>query len=549
LGLVVLTLVLYGRGWTQNRGAFGDSFHHLINGIFVYDAACDPVASLSNPLEFAYRYYRHFPAVNLGYYLPLFAMLEALLMSVFGVSSACGQLAVLLMAVVMALFMYAWLRLRFDAWWAAATAAAMISAPLLVGWGRDIMLEIPVLALMIGAMWAFERVLRADRPRGQTIALGVLLAVMALATKQHSLMLLGVFGISLLTTRRWRLLADWRFLIGIAVIAAAAAAVVLMTLRMGGDAVGHSVGFTAEHVADRFNLEQWTVYPQRLPNIVGWPTVILAAVGLVVCLRGRTDFVSPALAWMVVFYLMHSYFKAQSIRYACLWIPPFFVLAAIGLKQLRWCIPLPSKRLPRRAVPVGTLLLVVWVGLSVARATRVGVPHVSSAYQQAAHDLSEEMGSFTCLTFFPDRPGRMAVCFRLAVEERRGPQRDIYAFGRIVRAIQLFNPANDVPSDPVDLARSLREWNIKYILTETPRPIDKRAGDDRVAEIVDGILAGNDYRVMRTYAVQSDSERYPRRELVLYVRSRPMSLNPTGAPPILTGRIPIDLPPAEMQSP
>lgn len=115
LGLVALTLLLYGYGWTQSRGAFGDSFHHLINGIFVYDAARDPGAALSDPLEFGYRYYRHFPAVNLGYYLPLFAMIEALLMSVFGVSSASGQFAVLLTAVAMALFMYAWWRSRLDA--------------------------------------------------------------------------------------------------------------------------------------------------------------------------------------------------------------------------------------------------------------------------------------------------------------------------------------------------------------------------------------------------------------------------------------------------
>jgi hypothetical protein len=540
VGLVLLTLVLYGRGWTHSRGAFGDAFHHLINGIFIFDAARHPTESLADPIGFATHYYCHYPAVNLGYYPPGFAIVEASLMAFFGVSPATGQLTVLLLSVLMAVAAYAWIRLRFDPWWSAGTAAVLVTTPLLIDWGRDIMLEVPTVAFMLGAMWGFERALREPRPSWTAVIAAAFFTTLAVWTKQHALMLIGVFVVSIVATRRWHLLREPRMWVGMVWIAVAAIGVIVMTLKVGGDAIGHTTGFTAEHAVDRFNLEQWTSYPKLLLYRFDRPVLVFAGLGLFWVARGKETIISPLLAWIVVFYLMHSYFKAQTDRYACLWVPPFIVLAGIGLKHL----PLLRPR-GRRGVSIGAVLMTLWIGVAAVRGYQQQIQDVPPDYQRATDDLSERLGPFTCMTFFPDRPGRIAVCMRLAVETRRTPDRDIFAFGRILRAMHVLRDWRSTYGDVAMLNDALRGWNVKYIMTETPRPVDPLDPDDVLGEAVDGLLDPERgfFRAVRSYEVRRDEgSRLAERTLVLYERIAPMEFDPAAAPPLRTIRTGVEVP-------
>jgi len=124
--LIGATLVLYGRGLTQSAGGYGDAVHHLMNGIFVHDALADPARSMAHPIEYGFRYYRYFPAVNIGYYPTVFPLLSGILMLVFGVSGTTGQLTVLLLAVALTLFSFEWFRLRLETWWAAGATVLLI---------------------------------------------------------------------------------------------------------------------------------------------------------------------------------------------------------------------------------------------------------------------------------------------------------------------------------------------------------------------------------------------------------------------------------------
>ena len=537
LALVILTVILYGRGMTQSKGAFGDAFHHLMNGIFVLDAASDPVSSLSDPLAFGIDYYQHFPAVNIGYYPPFFPIMEAGVMSVVGVSPVAGQLTVLILAVAMALLAFAWLRLRFDPWWAMGTVVVLISTPLLVTWGKDIMLEVPTLAFMLGGMWGFERILRADKPSWSSVCLWALFSILALWTKQHAILILGVFGAGLITTGRWRHYIHPRVFVGGVAILLALGGIIKMTLSVGGAAVGHTLGHNRQHVADRFNVEQWTFYLRNLPEFVTWPTLILAGVGLVFVLRRRVPYASLLLLWLASFYVMHSYFKGQTARYACLWLPPFFVLAASALKQIPWRIPLRvwPARMPN-GLPVGGVVLTLWAGFSIATAATIAQPPVPDAYQHAAGDLRDRLSPFTCMTFFPDHPGRMSVCYRLAIEDDTRRPRAVNSYGRIVRAGQVLANWRDQWSSAAELDASLKRWNVKYIATEVPRPIDVGARDDVVASGVEAVLALGTYRVVRNWPVYWAGHSVDERTLLLYERVEPMTFNPNENPTLALTR-------------
>lgn len=542
LTLVIVTIVLYGRGLTQSKGVFGDSFHHLLNGIFIYDAFQDPVSAFSDPLEFGVNYYQHFPAVNLGYYPPVFAIFEAGVMSVFGVSPMAGQLTELLLAVAMALLAYAWLRLRFDRWWAMGTTIAFVSTPMLVFWGQDIMLEVPTVAFMLGAMWGFERIIRAEKPSWSSVILWAVFTNLALWTKQYSLLLLGVFGAGLITTGRWRLFVNPRVLLGGTSILLGAAGIAYMTLKVGGAAVGFTLGHNRQHVADRFNWHQWLFYLRELPDVLTWPTLVLAVVGLVWLIWRWEPYASLLLLWILGFYVMHSYFKGQTARYALLWMPPFFVIASVCLKRLSMHIPLPIKPAwASRGLPVGAAGLVLWAGFSMAAGSMVERPPVPDAYQRMAGELRERLSPFSCLTFFPDQPGRLPVCFRLAIADDTGPPRPLTSYGRVIRAGQVLRRWRDQYPDAQSLDAALRRWNVKYIATETPRPIDRGADDEVVAAGVDGVLALGTFREVRRWPIYWPGHKIDNRTLFLYERIEPMTYDPTSLPPLTLARTAIVL--------
>lgn len=530
LGLVLLTVLLYGQGLTRSRGYYGDSFHHLINGIFVHDAMHEPVLALSDPVGFALDYYMHYPAVNLGYYPPVFPIIMAFLMMVFGVSATTGQLAVLFMSIMMTVFAFAWFRLRFELPWAATATVLFISTPLLVYWGRDIMLEIPMMAMVMGAIWAFERLMRAERPTWPSAMTWTLFSVLAIWTKQHALLLLAIYAPTVVLTRRWRHFFHPSMILASIMICVAAVGLIRFQLRLGGDAVEHSVGTTTQQVAQRFNTDQWTYYLRNISEIVSWPALVLSPFGVYFALQKRERYLSMILVWPIMFYLMHSYFSVRNPRYGVLWVLPFCALAVIGLKHFAQWVPVFRERL---WIPMVTACCI-----SFYLATQVTVPEVPSAYQRAAEDLADRMGPYSCISYFPDRPGRAAVCYRLAVEERRNPERDIYSFGRILRAKQLHSASNGRWRESEEAAADFRQWNVKYILTEHPHVLERWNRDWRVTQMMYKILELGEFRAIRTYPVHYSTSLVSNRMVTLYERIAPLPLNENAAPVIRTKRIP-----------
>jgi len=540
-GLIVLTLFLYGRGFTRSVGCYGDAFHHLMNGIFVFDSLRYLPEAVSDPLEFAVRYYVRYPAVNLGYYPPVFACAESLMMAVFGVSGAAGQLTVLIFAVLMALFTYGWCVQHMEAWWAGAAAALTISCPLLVFWGRDIMLDIPMLSLTVGSVWLFERMIRHPRPSWGLCLSWCALTVAALWTKQYALMILGVFFVSVVATGAWRLLRHPAVLVSAIMVVLSAGALVLLTLRLGGTAVAYTIAPTHEHHLTRLRLEHWTFYPKVLPQVIGWPALLLSIVGLVVVLWRRHAYVSTILGWIVVFYGMHSYFKAQEVRYAALWVPPFCLLAVYGL---RWVHQVTKPLLQTKRISVGGLAAVLLVSFTAVKGSQMPIPALPSGYQRAADLLADIMPPYNCLTFLPDRPGRLAVCYRLAVEERRGEERDIFSFGRIIRAEQVFPGWRAHWADAEAAGDTLDSWNVKYIVCENPRPIyveerDPEEGDPEVSAMIDELIATGRYRPLRSYPIHLRGRReMADRTLTIYERVIDLPYRPEANPMIRTQRVP-----------
>lgn len=549
--LIAVTLVLYGQNLTHSLGEFPDASHHLMNGVFVHDAWHEAQAAAAGPVSFAIEYYRHYPAVNLGYYLPVFPVLEAGMMLLFGVSGASAQLAVLTCAVLLALFSFAWFQLRFPRWWAGCAALLLVAAPYLVYWGRDIMLEVPLLAFVMGAMWFFERMLRSARPRwGESLA-WVLLTTLALWTKQHALMLPVIYLAAVVATRRWRHLLMPPVIAGMFLVAAATVALMLFVLAQGGDAVGHSVGFTGAHVVERFNVDQWVYYLRRVDRIFHASVIILALCGAAWCVRGRPAGSSVLVVWLVAFYVLHSYPRAQDPRYAVLWMPPIIALAVYALREL------PAALAARFAPAARPLAAFVSVGLMLATlihtvhgATLVRLPRVPEAHLVAMQELRERLGPFTCLTFVPARDSRPAVLYRLAVEEQRQRGASIYHFGKTARANQVLRGWREHWNSVPDVDQALRGWNVKFLLVEWPSELDENFGSTHTWEVLRELIDGP-FRPVWSRSVDLTAPRAPvrfegpelrQRTLTIYERVEPMEYIPGASPPIRPKRVPMVIP-------
>ncbi len=552
LALMLATAVLYGLGFSSSLGEFTDAPHHLANSAFVFDALHEPFTAFSNPKAYILNYYRFYPAVNLGYYPPAFAGIVGVMMLILGVSGATAQLCVAMCAVLLAFFCYRWMRLQFSVFWSASTCLLVITAPFIVYWGRDIMLEVPLMAFVVGAIWSFERLLLTDRPTWKQALTWALLSTLALWTKQNALMILPIFLVGTITYRKFGLLKLAPIWTTTVLVTGAAACMLGLLFYVGGDALAHSMGVKIEHVTARFNGAQWLYYPQRLPRVAGWPLTLAAGFGLLVAIIKRGIRFSIPLAWILFFYIMHSYTRAQDLRYATLCVPPLAYFAAIGLYQFPMliCKDQTSKRSQSARIACG-LIMVLLVMHSVNSSLRVTVPKVSDGYTEAMADVRDKLGQYTCLTFVPTHPSRPASLYRLATENGRRDGRDILSFGRILRAVQVFRQRPPEQVNPAHLSRDLRAWNVTMILIERPTqafaPLEAR----HVSEHLDGLLKLGEFELISEYPLGEPPTRYPivltektvfPATLSLYQRKQFLYFKPDAAPPIKPRRVSFDLP-------
>lgn len=202
--LVATLLIVRGIG----RGEFNynvDETQHAMTGLFFADLIADH--PWTHPVEYAYKYYAQYPAINLTYWPPLFHLVEATFFLLLGPTAVNARLAVLLFALV---GLYFWFRLVAELLneWAAAAATLLLSLlPPMLLFEKTVMLDVPSVALCIATSYCWMRFLRGDGKRW--LYWVSLLASLALLTKQLSYYLAVFCLLTVLVERKWRWLLNW----------------------------------------------------------------------------------------------------------------------------------------------------------------------------------------------------------------------------------------------------------------------------------------------------------------------------------------------------
>ena len=299
-----------------------------MNGALLHDYLKNP--PYGSPLRFAFDYYLHYPALTISVYPPVFPIAEALVFSIVGVSHFAAQLTVSLFGLALAYSLFGLVRTAFPPAAAGGAALLLLSTPMVALWSRQVMLEIPSLALLVAAGAFFLHFLENEAPR--RLYLSVLLLCGAVYTKQTAGFAIVPFAVTLLLERGWAALRQppiWRAaLLGLFCLLP----LVVFTEMFASHNLEVAAGIGPE-AGSNFTISSFLVYARWLPDITG-PVPIAAALGYL-AVAARSGWRSAQerrlailmIAWFVTDYLFISAVAHREDRYGIFLAMPVAVLA------------------------------------------------------------------------------------------------------------------------------------------------------------------------------------------------------------------------------
>lgn len=323
-GLGLATSPLDGGFW------WSDAPRHALNGAFILDLVRN--LPLRHPVEYAHQYYLQYPALTVLFYPPLVHVVMALAFALFGVSALVAQAVVAAFHLGLLVACYALARRWLTRPYAFAAALAAGAGPAVLLWSRQVMLDVPVYALVVGAAYWFLRWLDDDRPRA--LAAWVTLVVLAVYTKYNAGYIVVPFVLAALAARGPAVWRDRRIRIAAAAGAVALAPAAVLLLRYGSANLMSVVGSQATDLP-RSSVDAWMFYLHALPHQLGWPVVVLAPFGALWAWRARTLSRPHWLllaSWWVIGYVLLSGIALREERHALITLLPLGVFAMMALQ-------------------------------------------------------------------------------------------------------------------------------------------------------------------------------------------------------------------------
>ncbi|MCW5981711.1 MAG: glycosyltransferase family 39 protein [Bryobacteraceae bacterium] len=356
---VAVALQWVGGAYGSEFGEHADEPAHYITGLMVRDYI-GSLASLdfTSPIEYAKRYYEHYPKVGLGHWPPGFYVVQAAWTLVFSPHRASLMLLLAAMAALLATLTFTVARREFPAP-IAVTAGLMVAAhPLVQAFTREMMAELMTATTVFLAVVCYAWYLDSEKGR-YSMAFGFFAALAAL-TKGTGFMLAGIPPLCVLLTRRFR------FLLKPSYWAAA-----LVVLALAGPWYYLAPGATHESAVPTSGMVR---SPQNLGSSWYDAFIVFAGVGLVPFIGiGLADRVlvpmvrrrsvggiwAASAAAIVCMVMMRALVTpARPPRHLLNMLPPVFLFAIAGLVCVFSLKPL-RRLAPKLAVAAIVLILAV----------------------------------------------------------------------------------------------------------------------------------------------------------------------------------------------
>jgi 4-amino-4-deoxy-L-arabinose transferase-like glycosyltransferase len=347
---------------------WNDASRHAMDGAFIHDFVRDLPRSLS-VYSYLTEYYARYPCLGLVQYPPLFPLVEAAFFGVLGVNLWAARATVAAFGALGAVFAYLVGRRFLGRWGAAVFVLLFVTAPGVVYWSRDVMLEVPVMAMMLAGSHFFLGYVEDER-RGFGVAAAGCFAL-AVLTKQTAGCLLPAWAVYGLHRRGARLLWRRETLLAVGLAVVLLAPFVALTLRYSSVNVRQAFGAPAAGIAgSRLSWASLTYYLKCLPGQAG--AMGMAGIGVLVlglacrAVSGRR--VAPlrgvgyGLLWAGSCYaLMTLVVLRKEPRFVLIWMPGVALAGAAGIAWLA-----RSGALARGVAGAATLALAAQAAVAVA---------------------------------------------------------------------------------------------------------------------------------------------------------------------------------------
>lgn len=493
--LVATALLFLG---APHDGAFywSDAPRHALNGVFVKDLVL--AMPWRDPAGFAYAYYAQYPALTILFYPPAFYAISAPFYALFGVSHETALLVVALHYLA-----FAWGCWRLFRFWlptqqAALAAMALVAAPEIAFWGRQVMLEVPALAFLIWSTVFFMYYRREEKPLH--LYLAALMLVVAMYTKITAAFIAPVYLLCLLHDRGLRVLRERSLWITAICSLLALIPLVVLTLKFGQANV-QSVSGIADAEVSRGSLAGWLWYFKQLPDQVGWPALLTAVAALLACRwLPRQDLVRGDalfwLAWFIVGYLFFSAIDLKEARHSVFILPPVIAAAAFLLS-----------RLPRHGLATAALAT---LALAVIVQTAFFRPVLKvEGYAQVVEWIAQHAPRDSAVLFSGYRDG--SFVFNMREREDRRDLTVVRADKILLRvAVRRALGVEEKPLSEADIATQLNALGVKYLVVQPGFWNDLEA-----MQRFERVIAGPQFRQVARFDTPAN---YPahEKELVVY---------------------------------
>ncbi len=467
-----ITLQRAGGAWRAELGGYPDEAAHYVTGLMVYDFLRQ--GAWTDPLGFARAYYAHYPKIGLGHWPPLFYVLQAGWVLVWGP----GRMSILLlMAVItagLATLLFALVRAACG--WTLALVAALLlpMLPLVQEATGQVMMDVLVALLLTWAMIAFGRWLETGG--AADAAHFTLAATIALYTKQTALALVVAAPLALLLTRRWRLLRTrslWLAVLGIAVLCGPW---YLVSARLVAGSLPEQTGSLA------FAARVAGLYGLSLSDAAGFGVFLPALVGFWHrALRPVTDGRwAAAGGWLVGVMVFVSVIPAFEPRYLLPALPPLLLFWAAGVEWLA--------RHVRRAVwPEGGLRfawVVVGVMGFVVGTFRVPMKHFEG-FGPAAELVARTTGETGTVLISSDSRGEGVFIAELMSREARPGRKVVRVSKLLSRSRWGGEDYRALYASPAEAQAAIEAHGVEVVVLDESIPPARRLGHHaQLAEVV-----------------------------------------------------------------
>jgi len=462
-----------------------------MDGAFIHDFVRDLPRSLSVYM-YTSEYYARYPCLGLVQYPPFFPLVEAAFFGVLGVSVGVARLTVAAFGALGGVFAYLAGRRFLGRWGAAVFVLLFVTAPGVVYWSRDVMLETPTMAMMLVSSYFFLGYVEDER-RGFGVAAAACLAL-AILTKQTAVCLVPAWVAYALHRRGWRIAWQRESLLGGILAAVLFLPLAVLTVWFSPVNIGQTVGnLSAGIVVSRFSLASLTYYLKCLPGqvgVAGMCALVAFAVGLAARALSRRWGAGPAAGLRGTFYgllwaascyvLMTLVVVHKEPRFILLWVPGLALTGATGIAWLA-----QAGTLARAAAAVATLALAAQGLASVGgwrhdplalpaprvQGTAAAVERLANSPRGTVVLYSGNLnGNFIFLMRGADRAGNSIV---LRDSKMLYSAATIASFGMKVYA-----------TSQQDMLKMMRDYGVRYVAVEDPTPELAR-----FSQVTDGLKA------------------------------------------------------------